>query len=261
MATEINFTIGNPDAHEKFKKDHFDFIQGFPLLTEAIRKAFSLRYDGNDLIDALVFDLGEKCVNRFSEIGFLCANGMEEGAFITLRSMFEYLVTAKYLHLYPEKSDDFVYYAFVQLRTGYNQMERLSKGENYSKDFREHKKSVEKNFDKVKERFTYPVKNGRMKTKSSWSDLGFVDMAMKSNLGDFIMPAYYRPIEVAHPSVLHLASGLDEKDPPSFPLLVSHRLIIELLALQSEHFKIDGLVPLIEQCYQDFYNIWEKYKP
>ena len=172
--------------------------------------------------------------------------------------MFEYLVTARYLHIHPEKAEDFVNYLFVQMRTVREQAQKI-----HGKDYvtTEYRELVEKNFDRVRERFTYLMKDGRVKTKSRWVDTGIVDMATESGLSQFIILAYYHPIEKTHPSALFLLNRQDQKEETvSQTLMISHRMIIELLILQREHFGVNELKPLIGQCLQDFDEIWKRYK-
>lgn len=258
MPSEVNFTIGDLDFQEKFRESHKSFIQGFPILTTTIKVAFDRSPENITLVDGLIYDLSREAVNRFSEIGLLCANGVGNGASIILRSMFEYLVTAKYLHIYPEKAEDFINYLFVQMRIVREQTQKI-----YGKDFvtAEYREMVEENFERVKEKFTYLMKDGRVKTKPNWSDMGMVDMAIKSGLSQFIILAYYFPIEKSHPSALFVLNRKNqEEEIVSQTLMISHRMMIELLTLQHEHFGINELKPLIGQCLQDFDEIWKRYK-
>lgn len=121
-------------------------------------------------------------------------------------------------------------------------------------------KIVEENFNKVKERFSYKGSGGKQRKKTSWSDKNMVDMAIEVKLGDFVVPAYYFGIEVAHPNITKIAntskSGLETT---SQALLISHRMVIELLILQHEHFGLEELKPIIGQCLQDFNKAWRGY--
>ena len=45
-----------------------------------------------------------------------------------------------------------------------------------------YKNMVETNFDQVRGDFTFTIGSGKERTKSSWSDIGFVDMAMHVGL-------------------------------------------------------------------------------
>lgn len=105
--TKVNLKIGDLKAQKEFRRRHKEFIECFPRLDKAIRVAFDRKNQAANLTDGLVFDLSLESINRFSEIGLLCGNGQGNASFIILRSMFEYLVTARYLHIHPEKKSRF----------------------------------------------------------------------------------------------------------------------------------------------------------
>jgi hypothetical protein len=257
MDEEINFTIGDFQAQQEFKEEHSEFIRCLPGLNAALQVAFDRSPEPANLQDALIYDLSRQCVKRYSEVGLLCANGLGEGAFIVLRSMFEYLVTARYLHLHPSSADDFVDYLFVHLRTVHTQIERTFGTSSISA---ETKSIVEENFEKVRNKFTYVTGKGRKRVKSGWTDMGNVDMAIEVGLGDFVVLAHYLPIEKAHPSMFSVLENQEQrKDASSHALMISHRILIELLILQDEHYQIVALAPLIAQCLHDFKEVWGRY--
>ena len=259
MTTNINFEIGYPKAQSKFREEYQEFIRCFPILTEVIEKAFNRSAPENySIVDGLVFDLSRECVSRFSEIGLLCGNGLGDGAYIMLRSMFECLVNARYLHLHQDKADDFIEYLHVYMRTVKNQITNIF-GDDYLPT--EYKDMVEKNFNRVKGKFTHITDRGGERVQSRWSKPGIVDMAIDVGLKEFVVVAHYLSLEKAHPSMLFIISDKDQRDENvSRALMVSHKMLIELLILQHQHFGIDELKPLIARCLQDFEVVWKKYK-
>ncbi|MCB9109609.1 MAG: hypothetical protein H6634_00010 [Anaerolineales bacterium] len=258
--TQVNLTIGDLKAQKEFRIKQKEFIECFPGLDNAIRIAFDRQYLATaNLTDSLVFDLGKEGINRFSEIGLLCANGLGDASIIILRSMFEYLVTAKYLHMHPEKSQDFLDYLYVHMHTVYSQIKRTY-GESRLPESIGIEKTVEENFNKVRERFSYKGSGGKQRKKTSWSNKSMVDMAIEAKLGDFVVPAYYFGIEVAHPNIIKIANAQKGAlKTISQALMVSHRMVIELLILQHEYFNLEELKPLVGQCLQDFDNAWRGY--
>ncbi|MCL4271750.1 MAG: hypothetical protein KJZ72_19480, partial [Anaerolineales bacterium] len=229
-------------------------------LDNTIRVAFNRQYQADNLTDSLVHDLSQEGIYRFSEIGLLCGNGQGDAAFIILRSMFEYLVTARYIHLHPEKSQDFLDYLHVHVHTVQSQIKRTY-GEGRLPQSKAFEEIVEQNFSKVQERFSYKGSGGKRRKKTSWSDKSMVDMAIEAKLGDFIVPAYYLGIEIAHPNITKIANTKkDVSEIISRALMISHRMVIELLILQHEHFGLEELVPLINQCLRDFKKVWGKYR-
>lgn len=257
--TKVNLKIGDLKAQKEFRKQQKEFIECFPRLDYAIRVSFNRQYQANSLTDALVYDLSHEGTKRFSEIGLLCGNGQGDAAFIILRSMFEYLVTARYIHLHPEKSQDFLDYLHVHIHTVQSQIKRTY-GESRLPQSKAFEEMVEQNFSKVQERFSYKGSKGRRRKKTSWSDKNMVDMAIEAKLGDYIVPAYYFGIEIAHPNITKIVNTKkDVSERISEALLISHRMMIELLILQHEHFGLEELVPLISQCLKDYEKVWRKY--
>lgn len=91
--------------------------------------------------------------------------------------------------------------------------------------------------------------------------MGIVDMAIHVGLGDYIILAHYIPIEKAHPSMISIIQDKNSNSPtsnPNYALMVSHKLMIELLILQHKHFGLAYLRELIGRCLQDFETIWKK---
>jgi hypothetical protein len=259
MAEERPFQIGDSEAQVAWREDHKDFIGSFPTLIDALTIALDRDYSAKTVQDALIFDLSRLCADRFSEIGLLCANGLGRGASILLRSMFEHLVTARYIHMHPESANDFIDYFFIQMHKLHNQIERTF-GSEYLHD--EYTAIVQKNFERVRQRFLYtPKSNSAPRLKSGWTDMGTVDMAIHVGLGDYLVHAYSRPIEIAHPSMITLINDPQQRQhDASDALMIAHRLLIDLLILQHEHFGLTELQPLISRCLADFKHVWRRYQ-
>lgn len=254
---KVNLKIGDLNAQKEFKKKHKDFIQCLPILEKAITTAFANDKKESNLNDALVHDLSIEGIYRYSEIGYLVGNGLGDASFIIVRSMFEYLITAQYLHKYPEKSSDFVDYLYIHMRKVFSQIKETYGELPQSKSF---EKTVELNYQKVKQRFSYKDRKGKTKFKQTWSDKNMVKMAIDVGLGELIVPAYYLGLEVAHPSIATIVNSKKlPQEKASQALMIAHRMVIDILKLQYEHFGIEELKPLIGQCLRDFKNIWGKY--
>ena len=274
MNEDINIEFGRADERALFVQTHKEFIKCRPLLYDAFTKAFFREYPPKlSFQDFIVVALGKLCVDHFDDIELLCANRCGDGAFIIVRSMFEKLVDAHYIHAHPEKAESFRDFFFVHMRTVRNQIENTYGKESISDDYRS---IVDTNFERVREEFSYKTNKGKEKTKSSWSDKGLVDMAIEVGLRDFLVPAYYVPIEKAHPSVPSVMSqakdvghnkkllfGKDfhtEREVCSDALMVAHRIILKVLILQCQHFQLSDLDPLIEKCQTECAAIWKGYR-
>ena len=96
-------------------------------------------------------------------------------------------------------------------------------------------------------------------------------MASKvGGIGKLIVEGYYLPTQKAHSTVHAIASRLKETqddgvtfdegpthDEADICLRTAHSLLLYILALQAEHFKLDGLEQLLGRCRQDFQEIWK----
>ncbi len=273
MSEDYSFEFGRPDERTQFAKDHRRFLECIPNLREAAKVSFTRKFPILTNGDYIILALSKLCLDNFMEIMLLCSNRFGDGAFIILRSMFEKLVSARYLHTHPEEAESFMNFFFVHMRTVKNQIASTYGEDKISESY---KNIVETNFDQVRDEFTFTNGSGKERTKSSWSDRNFVDMAIHVGLKDFIVPAYYLPIERAHPSVPPvMAQSKDigegkrvlfdenperERDISSDALVIGHKLLIEMFILQHEHFQDDALERLIGQSLQDYTNAWEGYK-
>jgi hypothetical protein len=96
-------------------------------------------------------------------------------------------------------------------------------------------------------------------------------MAHKTgSLGKLIVPAYYSPTEQAHSTPGAIFSRLEEiegrvtfKDGPQreqadSSLLMGHNIVLNVLELQKEEFGLDALAQPLQECFQDFLDIWGK---
>lgn len=270
---DYSFEFGRPEERNQFAKDHRKFLECIPNLREAAKISFIRKFPKLTNEDYIILALGKLCLDNFMEIMLLCSNRFGDGAFIIIRSMFEKLVNARYLHMHPEKADSFMKFFFVHMRTVKNQIASTYGEDKISENY---ENMVETNFDQVRDEFTFTIGGGKERTKSSWSDMSFVDMTIHVGLKEFIVPAYYMPIERAHPSVPSVITQskdigegkrvLFEENPElergisSDSLVIGHKLLIEMFMLQHEHFQDDNLKKLIGQCLQDYTNTWKGYK-
>lgn len=258
--------FGRPEERSEFVQTHKKYLERLPDLQKAVAAAFSRNYPGKMTnADLIILSLSKLCWDGFGQVQLLCANRCGSGAFIVLRNMFENLVNARYLHAHPEMAERFMEFFFVQMRTVSNHIGEAKLPEDY-------KLLVENNFNQVRDKFSYKTSKGKEKRKTKWSDKSIVGMASEVGLKDYIVLAYYLPIEHAHPSmrsVMSQSKGLDngkrvlfdidleqERKEASDALMIAHKVIIEMLILQHEHFGIAKLRGLIGQCLNDHAEVW-----
>lgn len=242
--------FGRPAEREHFINTHERFFERLGNLQAALHAAF-VKVDARlEMVDIVVLSLGNLCVDDFSEILLLCANGFGNGALKILRGLYEKLVEARYLHMHPEEADAFWNFHAVKL----SKMQLTEALKKIDPD------------GKILDRFKVaPKGGGRRRIQSSWTSKDFVSRANEVGLGEHDRTAYYLPLEFAHPSVQAILSNLEVKDgslnvktdvpqreTAVIALAAAHFLILEVLRLQIEHFGLDGDDPVFQRCLSDY---------
>lgn len=181
-----------PEEERLFNERHSKFLELLPSLNDALDNVFkhTVMADREGLT---VFMLGRRCANDFSEILLLASNGYGFAALQILRSMFEKLVDARYLHEPPAEVDTFWDYHLVLLvKLGYQDVARRFDAE----------------WEKKVARFKTGGKKGN-RTQPRWNKLSLVDEAKKVGLGDHLHGAYYLPNAFIHNSSAELLFALE----------------------------------------------------
>lgn len=94
---------------------------------------------------------------------------------------------------------------------------------------------------------------------------------MTGSLGQIIVPGYYLPLRQAHATLASLFTRLEEneggglsfvptaqRDAADQALITAHNVILEVLLVREERFKLPGLGEQLQVCRQDFLDIPEK---
>jgi hypothetical protein len=184
--------FSQPDEERLFNERHSQLLELLPSLNDTLDNVFkhTVMADRQGLT---VFMLGRRCANDFSEILLLASNGYGFAALQILRSMFEKLVDARYLHEHPKEVDNFWDYHLVLLvKLGYQ--------------------DVAQKFDAECEKKVAKFKTSGKKRKSTqprWTKLTLVDEAKKVGLGDHLHGAYYLPNAFIHNSSAELLFALE----------------------------------------------------
>ena len=112
-------------------------------------------------------------------------------------------------------------------------------------------------YEEVRERFmvTYCKTCGTTRLNHTWNKLDFVSLSKKAGtLGELIAPGYYLPMRQAHATLASLLSRLEMTElgaisfiptaqhvPADQALIVAHNIILKVLGIQGERFKVAGL--------------------
>jgi Family of unknown function (DUF5677) len=271
MTAEQIMTFGIPEEWEWFQKTYRLFLDRFPNLQRALEAAFAREATTSEPVDRVVFFSGRLCVEDFMEVLLLCANGYGAGALKILRGMYERVVTARYLHKIPAETEDFVdFYWVTQHRLVQSVVETFGAGGLEQAKLDE----INANSQQVRGRFMVDdcKSCGTKRLNHTWSKLDMVSMARAAGgLGRLVVPGYYLPTVEAHSTVGAIMSRLmategggaafdggPQRSKVGIALPTAHNLLLNVLALQQEHFGLDSLPEALQVCVQDFQEIWKR---
>jgi hypothetical protein len=259
--------FGFREEWRDFEKRNALFLERFPRLQQAAELTFN-QLQLSEPIDKFVFMYGRVCLEDFYEILLCCANGNGQAAQKLLRGLYERAVTLEYLHEHPEELDDF--YDFHRLS---QRKLKIACENTMGKDVftDEMASEIEEDFREIKDKFmvTDCVTCGTKKLNHSWNKLDFVAMANKTSIGKLIVLGYYIPLRQAHATVASMISRMvatedggisfeqtAQRGPADNALRVSHNILLNVIRVENEHFKIPGLKDRYDICLQDFMDIW-----
>ncbi len=271
MSGERFLDLGFAEEYREFARRHSAFLEQFPNLESALKIAFNREGNMAEPADKVVFFSGRLCIEDFMEILLLCGNGYGVGALKILRGMYERAVTARYLHMHPEEADNFLDFHWVSQRKLARAIQATF-GENVLA--KEKLEEVEAKYNEVRERFTVTdcKKCNTKRLNYTWSKLDFVSMSHGAgSIGDLIVPGYYIPTRQGHSTAGAILSRLKEsetgglefdgtpqRDEADIALITAHALLLNVIDLQKEHFKLTALEKPLQTCSQDFLEICKR---
>lgn len=270
MNDALNIQFGIPGEWSAFLVQYPKFIERFPNLQSLLGKTYLRQTKLPELTDRVIFVLGRLCAEDFMEILLLCGNGYGIAGLKILRSMFERLVTAWYLHLHPDETERFWEFHWVQEHKLANAMvANFGEGAVPQEQFDE----IDENFERVRKEFVVTLcsecKNQGLAYR--WSKLDFVSMAHAvGSFGKNIGVAYYLPMSQLHTTARSITSRLREnsdgditfnegpqRDMGKIALITTHNLLLSSIIQQKDHFGLSELEGPLQQCAEDFQYIWE----
>jgi len=263
--------FGFSDEWEDFGKRHPALLERFPTFISAITAAFIRDTTLSELIDKFVLLYGRLCCEDFSEVLLCCGNGYGFAGQKLVRSLYERAVTLRYLHEHPDELQAFIDFNDVATRKLLLSAEETFGRQLLQPDARE---KVEEDYKTVQAQFmvTDCKVCGTKRLNHTWSKLDFAAMAKRvGSLGDLIVPAYYMPLRQAHATFGSLLSRLAEgerqeilfnhaaqRKQADYALMTAHNIMLDVLKVQDERFKVPELGEKIEECFRDFSEIYAK---
>jgi hypothetical protein len=267
---DVPLVFGFQEEWKFFREQHQLFLERYPNLKDAIETAFSWTSKEAKPIDKFVHFYGRLCVEDFFEVLLCCGNGYGAAALKLLRSLYEHAVTLRYLNVNPDMLDDFYDYHAVSHSKELTAVEEafgkdaIPEKSQYFAKVREHYESVKSKF-----KVTACKECGAERINHTWNKLDFVSMAKKTEiLGKLLFAGYYLPIRHAHGTFASLDKRLEitetgglsfsptaQRGLASTALITAHEVLLEVLKIQEERFKLPGLEDKIKICEQDFLDI------
>src|SRR5258708_7511719 len=243
-----------------------DLPNEIKLFNERNREALDLLPPFNDVIYKVsnrsvpsnregltIFMLCRLCIKDFSEILLLSSNGHGFAALQVLRSMFEKLVDASYLHTHGDEIGAYWDYYFVQ-------MQKLG-WENIAQKY-------DQNWKQKVAAFKTKTKKGKERTQTRWSRNDLVKMTKEVGMGDLLQPCYYLPNLFVHNSPAEILSSLEtesdgtltpvdrggneEKTFADVAFLQGYVLVLKTLALLMDHYGWKENESVVQKCAHDF---------
>ncbi len=260
--------VGDTEKQDRFVERNRAFYERYPNLLRAINDAFQRTFESDQIVDPIIFYLGNRTVIDFDAIFILAANDMALPAQSLVRGMYERVVTAGHLAQNPTEAQAFAEFDYVQRRRAAMVLKELG---DVPIDQEENLESLEENYQKVKDQFLVSCECGKSRVGPSWSKLDFVSMAKRqeSVIRDLLVHAYYLPLQQAH-STLKSASALlqitnDEKTYRTTYEQLSdetvrlvHILLLHALRIQLEHFQLPELDASLDVAMADHLHIFGK---
>lgn len=229
------FHFSQPSEEYSFSERNAQLLSLLPALNDALDHVLSHSVTANRE-GLTIFMLGRRCSNDFEEILLLASNGHGFAALQVLRSMFEKLVDATYLHDHPSEVEAFWNYYFIQL-------EKLN--------YEDLADKTDPDWRTIADKFRSRGKKGT-RTQPRWAKDNLVKMANDVGLGTNLKHAYYLPNLFIHNSVAEIMFSL-EQDPngkitpvdsnnpkarrmADMAVIHAFLLLLKSLELQIEHY-------------------------
>jgi|SRR5579859_958492 len=250
-----------------FHQRHALFLERFHHLQEALDTTFLRTGHFAEAIDKFIFMYGRLCCEDFFEILLCSGNGYGQAATKLVRGLYERAVTLLYLQEHPEYMEDFLDFHHISQRKLLLAIKETMGGDVIPEEV---SADVEQRYQELKEKFmvTHCATCGTKRLNHTWNKLDFVATAKKTTLWQIIVPGYYLPLRQAHSTVGSLFSRLEEtegggvgfiptaqRDAADDALAMAHNILLLVLGVQEERFKVPNLKEQLAVCKQDLMDI------
>jgi hypothetical protein len=246
-----------------------DQNQREPLLQLPENNPAVIAFEDKMMAALLIFYLGRMAADDFGEILTLSGNGRGFGAYKIVRGMYERTVTAMYLAKHPSEARVFVESSAVMKRNYLGRLKAVPEMKDRVSD--EVMQKVEDNAAAVlaKRRLSTCSKCHQPITKEAWTRVSMDVMAKEVDpfLGLHYHEFYLETTAQTHPNmfgverrlVARAGGGYTYKeiseDEARLAVYLGHNLMIRLLLMQNEYFRL-GLDAELQERIKAFGTAW-----
>ena len=266
--------FGFPEEWQSFRERNDKFTECFPRLLETMRRVFDRSVESGEPIDRFVILYGRMCMEEFYEILLMCGNGYGIGAQKILRGLWEKAVTLEHLVNHPDQLNDFFDYHHVSDYKLFSSVRDIIGSDALPLAIIEQNAA---DYESVKGRFTITdcKKCGTTRVNHTWNKLDIVSMSKHTRmLGKLVNEAYYIPMRHTHSTASSFVMRLEESVPGGLgfnpdpqrkaadsTLRTAQLIILEILDIQQKFYSLADLQPMIEECEQDWIEIYRRKPP
>lgn len=268
-------TIGKPKEWRNFEERHRQFFDNYSHLQDAQTCAFIRPLPDPTRRDLAVFYLGRLAVEDFQEILLLSGNGSGSAALKILRGMYERLVDGRYLSVAPDSEvENFYSWHYVQKRK-LNQELTETMGEDFFEGlgYEDQRQEIEAGYALVRDTFLvdHCEHCSKKRVNFTWSKKSLLQRAAAAghSIRGLTFAAYYIPLEHTHSSIAAILHRLREADDGSITfqddvqrgeadlaLQYGFLLLLNILDLQRDHFKLEQLDESLKKCFMTYRDIF-----
>jgi hypothetical protein len=288
--------VGNADAQRRFLDEHEAFLGEWRELHRMLEKVFIrtlgsptreeierlnklpdsdpavIAFEDRVMADRVIFYLGRIAADDFAELLILAGNGFGIGAYKILRGMYERIVTAAFIAKNASEARVFIEHDPIQRWKLWQRFVGVMPGikSRYSADQiagleQQHEEA------KAKRAVSHCKKCGQPITAETWTRVDLETRAKKadSNLAELYAACYSETTLHSHATIYGLTRrlrpvegggwtyGESTVEDARLALHLGHNLVLQLLALQNDHFKL-GLDSEIRARIEMFSRVWHE---
>jgi hypothetical protein len=208
----------------------------------------------NDLVGNLIVPFMSVSMLDINDLMTLTHHDSHRNAQKILRTIFERVVTLKYIAENPNEAKRFMDYDAIdtqQVLNGIKEITGLSLNE-----------PARTNLSKAAEEAKRAYKQEKCQTCGKpkylgWSSLNSKDMADRVNLGHMHLHAFLMPSKLIHPSYWGLRETVSKSSPMYNTMNCVHELMVQLVLIHRRHFvRPTRVTPLMDAVVRDFLRVW-----